>query len=813
MSKLNLGRKQYRGESGSFAQEYVDKQLGKHKNDVPLDHADESVTEEKLAAEAVTEEKIADSAVTDEKIGSRTIDNPATENGTETGLLTALLNRITQAIRTQREETQMALGTKADKQTAEGGFSGGRGAEAYRGGAVGRDAMAKGGGAVGDGAKTTDGFAGGKNAETAFFDYETGDSYYIDAVQLGTGLNINPKTLQIYDHQLLDADGHIPDDRMPQLDTKADKQTAQGGFAGGEQATTKSGGAIGSGADAEDGGAVGSGAIALAGGAVGDGAKTLDGFAGGKQAKTIDVNNNGIDAIQLGTGTNSTEKTLKIYDHQLLDADGHIPEERIPKLDTKVDKVDGKELSSNDYTTEEKTKLAGVAEGANNYTHPSSHPASMITQDSARRFVSDAEKTAWNSRLLPSNIKAGSNVTIATSGNDVTISSASGGENASSWIATTAGTSTAYTVTFDPAPTELYVGMQITIIPHVSSSATTVSLNVNGLGAKYLKCRNASTGMLCYPHCIDFLKEGKPITLLYDGYYWVMMGLYQTGPMIYINNPTGSTVTVTVSGDGGTISKTGTYYIPFDIPCFGTWKITSGDYSKSIYINTAKIYNVTIKTLQDSTWTQIAEASKSGSASSWWSVGDEKDIVVGDETLTLVIVGFNHDIYSDGSGKAGITFGLKNLMATTRRMEETDTNANGFTGSEMYTWLQDDLFSSLPSDLKKVIKPVNKKTSAGNQSATINTDSMNVFLFSEIEVFGNLTYSAEGEGEQYKYFATAANRTKKLANGAGVARSWWERSPHVGGTKGFCILYNDGRAGMGYSSNANERGICFGFCV
>ncbi len=228
MSKLNLGRKQYRGESGSFAQEYVDKQLGKHKNAVPLDHADESVTEEKLAAEAVTEEKIADSAVTDEKIGSRTIDNPATENGTETGLLTALLNRITQAIRTQREETQMALDTKADKQTAEGGFSGGRGAEAYRGGAVGRDAMAKGGGAVGDGAKTTDGFAGGKNAETAFFDYETGDSHYIDAVQLGTGLNINPKTLQIYDHQLLDADGHIPDDRMPQLDTKVDKEEGKG---------------------------------------------------------------------------------------------------------------------------------------------------------------------------------------------------------------------------------------------------------------------------------------------------------------------------------------------------------------------------------------------------------------------------------------------------------------------------------------------------------------------------------------------------------------------------------------------------------
>ncbi len=36
----------------------------------------------------------------------------------------------------------------------------------------------------------------------------------------------------------------------------------------------------------------------------------------------------------------------------------------------KVDKVSGKELSSNDYTTTEKNKLAGIAVNANNYTHP-----------------------------------------------------------------------------------------------------------------------------------------------------------------------------------------------------------------------------------------------------------------------------------------------------------------------------------------------------------------------------------------------------------------------------------------------------------
>ena len=42
----------------------------------------------------------------------------------------------------------------------------------------------------------------------------------------------------------------------------------------------------------------------------------------------------------------------------------------IAKLGNKVDKETGKGLSTNDYTTTEKNKLAGIAEGANNYTLP-----------------------------------------------------------------------------------------------------------------------------------------------------------------------------------------------------------------------------------------------------------------------------------------------------------------------------------------------------------------------------------------------------------------------------------------------------------
>ena len=104
-------------------------------------------------------------------------------------------------------------------------------------------------------------------------------------------------------------------------------------------------------------------------------------------------------------------------------------------VNNKVDKETGKGLSSNDYTTAEKNKLNGIQAGAEknvvtsvngqtgsitldlgtDYTHPTTHPASMIVEDASRRFVTDTEKTTWNNKQ--NTLTAGTNITI--SGNTI----------------------------------------------------------------------------------------------------------------------------------------------------------------------------------------------------------------------------------------------------------------------------------------------------------------------------------------------------------------------------------------------------------
>ena len=62
----------------------------------------------------------------------------------------------------------------------------------------------------------------------------------------------------------------------------------------------------------------------------------------------------------------------------------------------------GKGLSTEDYTTPEKTKLTGIEDGANNYTLPATLPADMITEDATHRFITDAEKAEYADKYTKS---------------------------------------------------------------------------------------------------------------------------------------------------------------------------------------------------------------------------------------------------------------------------------------------------------------------------------------------------------------------------------------------------------------------------
>ena len=100
--------------------------------------------------------------------------------------------------------------------------------------------------------------------------------------------------------------------------------------------------------------------------------------------------------------TDVNTSALAAVTNHIIAADPHAQyltkAESVDALASKVDNVIGKQLSTEDYISAEKAKLASVENGANAYTHPAKHSASIITQDENNRFVSDAEKAAWNTK-------------------------------------------------------------------------------------------------------------------------------------------------------------------------------------------------------------------------------------------------------------------------------------------------------------------------------------------------------------------------------------------------------------------------------
>ena len=88
------------------------------------------------------------------------------------------------------------------------------------------------------------------------------------------------------------------------------------------------------------------------------------------------------------------------------------------------------------------------------------------------------------------------------------------------------------------------------------------------------------------------------------------------------------------------------------------------------------------------------------------------------------------------------------------------------------------------------------------------------FLLSEVEVFGNTTYSINGEGSQYSWYATAAANRYKLpgwdTSNPNSSR-WWERSPLSSSSYGFCIVDDYGTPT--YVGANTNRGLAPAFCL
>ena len=309
-------------------------------------------------------------------------------------------------------------------------------------------------------------------------------------------------------------------------------------------------------------------------------------------------------------------------------------------------------------------------------------------------------------------------------------------------------------------------------------------------------------------------KGGTTELLTYPDEFVTAIQAIQTGTelKIIVTVTSGATVTATK----GTLSVSGTSVngtCTLIVPETGTWSVSAtmgGQTSDTKTVSITGIYAVALSFLKDNfadnDWSDIIAACHSGSVPSTWVVGNSKTMTINGASYQVDIIGKNHDTYTAG-GKAPLTFQLHDCYGETKNMNSSNTNSGGWTSCAMRQTHLPAILALMPTEVQSGIREVNKLTSAGNKSSTINTTADKLFLLSEIEIFGSISYSKSGEGTQYDYYKAGNSKVK---NRNGSATSWLERSPNANNSTYFCMVRSNGFATSDLASHA--YGVAFGFC-
>ena len=309
-------------------------------------------------------------------------------------------------------------------------------------------------------------------------------------------------------------------------------------------------------------------------------------------------------------------------------------------------------------------------------------------------------------------------------------------------------------------------------------------------------------------------KGGTSDPLVYPSGFISAIQAMQTGiiPKLVITTTPGAAITATPA-EGfkivkGTADTNGTCTL--ELPKAGTWDVTAmangiSNRQRIVIGTQSMLLPLYHDIFADNTWAEIITVCRTGITPDSWAVGDSKSMTIGGTAYQVDIIGKNHDEYADGSGTAPLTFQLHDCYSEAKQMYDTSLSGLGWKNTDMRLTYLPAILALMPAEVKNGIHAVNKKTSEGGNSTTIETVSDTLFLLSEVEVFGTTRSSVTGEGLQYDYYKAGNSKIKQRE---GVDEFWWERSSASGGM--FCRVRDNGQAGT--SNASSSLGVSFAFC-
>ena len=219
-------------------------------------------------------------------------------------------------------------------------------------------------------------------------------------------------------------------------------------------------------------------------------------------------------------------------------------------------------------------------------------------------------------------------------------------------------------------------------------------------------------------------------------------------------------------------------------------------------------------------WYTIAKAVKLNNTSKY-SVGDTKTVNMGSygtHTLRIANTTTPSECSTAGFSQTACGFVLEFAdIITEHKMNDTATNVGGWPATSMRTFVNNDIYNAIPSELRNAIIDTTVVSGHGSRSGETNftsTDKLYLLTLKEIYTNSSSSYDAAKDLTRTLDYYTSIGVTTSSYSGAikknGINASyWWLRAAYSYGTNSF--LYVDPK-GDWQSNYANySRGVAPAF--
>ena len=243
--------------------------------------------------------------------------------------------------------------------------------------------------------------------------------------------------------------------------------------------------------------------------------------------------------------------------------------------------------------------------------------------------------------------------------------------------------------------------------------------------------------------------------------------------------------------------------------------------------------------LNNNDWATIRQVSDNGQGANYWSIGDRKAETLNGTVGSLAlngtyypfIVDFDHNKSKESHDAHTITFQFaksaltggadiafvdgsysKTGSSAAFRMNTSNTNSGGWTGSYMKKTIMPAFKSACSAALQAVIKPVtiysDNVGGGSNTASNVTASSEEFYPPAEFEVHGarsNANSAEQNYQTQLAYYKAGNSKVKYKHNATGSAASVWCRSARYYGSTSFCCVGT--RGGAGNASADNSLGV------